>query len=345
MTAPAYRVERADPQLVQEAVVGLWRGNLGGGVDLYKKYRWLYGEEASQPGDIYLLYVSSQDAPVGAYGLVPRNFRAADRIVRGAILSDLVVDSKHRTLFPGMLLQKTVVEDGGHRYELIYGFPNSNAKPLFRRLGYRPLGHMVRYTRLVDATKKVKERLHPLLGAVISPVVNLALRMEIALKTRQSKHRVAFSWNETGVNQWPLSTIRTAAVQGSRDAQFLHHRFARNPRGHFDLLGLLGNNNSVEGYAVVQTKLGVLSIVDLYVESQNLTATLLELISEARGRGAEAIHVELLDTPAVSNAVKAAGFLAREAREVYYFTATDSPFRRMLDDGIGWYLTAADEDQ
>ncbi|MEK6749933.1 MAG: hypothetical protein AABY83_12125 [Pseudomonadota bacterium] len=345
MTTPPYRVERANPRLVQEAVVALWRGNLGAGIDLHKKYQWLYGEEAEQPGDIYLLYVSTQSTPVGACGLVPRRFMVPGRVVKAAVLSDLVVDKQHRTLFPAMLLQKSVVEDGGRRYDLIYGFPNANAKPLFRRLGYMPLGRMVRFTRIVNAKQKLKARFHTSIAAVLAPIANLVLAVDFLLKKRQGLECVKFNWNDANIELWPMSRIHQAAVHGLRDSLFLHHRYAKNPSENYELMGIFGPKNLFEGYAVVHTSQDVMHVDDLFVNQDKTAVALLALIREAKKRTVTSMHVEMLETPQQLIFSKSAGLLARENREIYYFTAGDAPLRNILSGSEAWFLTAADEDQ
>jgi len=346
MTTPTYRVERSDPQQVRDAVIALWRDNLGTGINLGKKFDWIYGSTATMPADIYLLYTNTQDEPVGAYGLVPRQFNVNGQHINAAVLSDLVVDKKHRTLYPAMKLQKTVLEEGGQRYQLIYGFPNKNAKPIFLRLGYRVGGMLRRYAMVIDVGDKLAARLSsPALARLIAPTANATLRLLASLRNTENIRCETVGWNDPRIAAWQQLATSPAPIAAMRTQEAMHQRFAKNPRGYFELIGLLSKDNTLLGYAVAHIIDNVMYIDDLQVASATASAALVAIGCEASARKLKSVNIELLDTPATNLVTDKARFRGRESREMFYFASKDSPLRDALAQSEDWYITSADEDQ
>ena len=83
----------------------------------------------------------------GAPGREP--FWLGGQRIEAGVLVDLAVSPAHRTLFPALLLQKSLLAAGLEAREVLYAFPNQKAAAVFQRAGYRHIGLMTRYVRVL----------------------------------------------------------------------------------------------------------------------------------------------------------------------------------------------------
>ncbi len=157
-TAPQYLVEAGLPARDHDTVLGLWRGNLGQDARMTAKYEWFYlrcphGEPLMQ----LLLDVAGQ-AHVGTASAGRRRLEWRGRELRAGVLVDLAVLPQHRSLGPALMLQQGLIAAAGEALDVLYGFPNQKAAPVFKRLGYAQPAQLVRYARVLRHAGYLRER-------------------------------------------------------------------------------------------------------------------------------------------------------------------------------------------
>ena len=77
----------------------------------------------------------------------PRRFGFGDRVVRGALLGNLMVATAYRTFFPGVALMRRAVTDlrESGAADFAYGDPNELARPVAEAAGLRKVGTLRRF--------------------------------------------------------------------------------------------------------------------------------------------------------------------------------------------------------
>src|SRR5687768_3975819 len=113
---PRYVVERRPVAEVEADLRRLWDDNLTVAGGVARKFAWLYRE-------------------------------APD--LRAGVLADLAVDRPHRSVGPALALAREAKAWTLGNLDLAYGFPNKLAEGVFKRVGYKVLGTMPRYARVL----------------------------------------------------------------------------------------------------------------------------------------------------------------------------------------------------
>ena len=132
--APQYTLREGDAAVDRDTVLGIWAGNLGRDALMPAKYDWFYRQSPHGAPLMQLLHHGEHAIGTCAAGM--REFMLGDRCIRGGVLVDLAVLPEHRSLGPAMLLQQGLVAAADRRQiDLLYGFPNPKAAPVFKRMG------------------------------------------------------------------------------------------------------------------------------------------------------------------------------------------------------------------
>src|SRR5690606_34906002 len=116
-------------------------------------------------------------AIVGTAGVGWRRMRLDGRELRGGLLADMAVMAGHRMLGPALLLQRTACETALQEGDLVYGFPNPNAVPVVKRLGYVHVGDMTTYARAVRHASYLARRLPAALAGPLGACIDRAVRL------------------------------------------------------------------------------------------------------------------------------------------------------------------------
>lgn len=169
-TTPQYVTREGDATTDREAVLAVWRGNLGQDARMTVKYDWFYRSAPAGTPLLQLLMHTGMEAPVGVCAAGRRRMLRNGREVRAGVLVDLAVMIEHRSLGPALILQQALFAAGKRELDLLYGFPNPKAAPVFKRIGYQQLTDMVRHVRVVRHAPYLHRRLRRIPGLLAAPV-------------------------------------------------------------------------------------------------------------------------------------------------------------------------------
>ncbi|WP_300617537.1 hypothetical protein [Dokdonella sp.] len=344
---PSYRVERGDIERDRDAVLRIWRGNLGRDEHMRAKFDWFYRHCPYGAPLLALLRHEPDGGFVGVAAAGPRRMAYGARTMTAGVLVDLAVAAEHRSLGPALMLQRELAAAGAQHFDLLYGFPNAKAVPLIRRLGlYEPVGDMVRYARVLRYRHYVGRRL----PRAVAPLAGLAI---------DATRRIAETWRA-----WTLDGIRVdwsgfddvridalweraprdGACVAVRDRRFLRWRF-----GHAAGTRLLRvsdrDGDTLQAWFACQTKDKVLHVGDAWSDAGSAgigRGHIEALLHAAYGTGHAAISFEFSGPERGLSAWKDAGFVERGRRPVYgrWCAADAAP-----DLSRTLHLTSADEDE
>jgi hypothetical protein len=342
----AYSVSPADVRADRATVLSLWRGNLDEGDEPEAKFQWFYHDHPNGPSLMLFLRHGAEHTPVGTAGVGGRELLANGAAYRGGVLADLLVVPSHRTLFPAMELQRAATRAGLAVCSVVFGVPNEKAVPVFRRLGYAPIGDLLRFVVVLRYGEVLRRRMPSWLARVGGAALDRV--MPILRRAGSVKTPVRGEWREpsdvTLDDLW--SRARSfAGVIGVRDARYLTWRFfarAKHPHRLFALHS--GQDRRLIGYAVCESARPTLHVRDFLVDRAvpgGVGLLVDTLARQAYREGFSTLSLDFMGGADDCEALRRAGMRERDRRPVFasFAVGQDVTLR-----GLPWYVTRADID-
>ncbi len=360
-----YAVERMAPDAARAELARLWDGNLTieGGVD--RKFDWLYREAPDLPDGVFLLAAEQggERRWVGTAGVGVRRVWAGGRELRAGLLADLAVDRDHRTVMPALALVRAVRTWALGSLDLAYGFPNKHAEGVFTRVGYKPLGRMGRWARVLRhagyvarvkelelprvpaRVRRVVDRAAavPMIASIAGRAVDAARLVKVTGAALSAARGLKLVWAD-GVDDridaiWEAARSSYDAV-GVRTSRFLRWRFPF-PAGAQLALAVTRGVAAPRAYAVIERDGDVAHVRDLFGVREDVGALLDLLVPALYGRGYVSISMRYLGPRWLVEALESRGFVPRVSGRQVSFGVRDGLDPQPFGD---WYVTDADED-
>jgi hypothetical protein len=346
MKASEIRIQRVDPSADGAAIRAVLARNLPDAARP-DRYAWVYESNPDGPALVWLAQ-DATGAPVGTSAAYPRRMHLDGSTVRALNLSDFAVDTAFRTLGPALqLLRATLEPVNAGEYAFSYDFPSESMRALYRRMGGADLGRKERWVRPVDLRPIAKRKMGDgIVGSVVGAAGQAALRARDALNGIPAGLSIEPLEGECGAEFDALDERlgRLRPVTGVRDARYLNWRYGR---GGYTFL-CARRDGALEGFLVVGTEdPEVVPVLDLFAPEANgvCRGLVAGAVDFARGRGSEALWVEVLADSGSAKAVQALGFVKRDDTEgPVPFAGPESPHRSLLADADNWWITGGDRD-
>jgi len=371
VTKVSYTVSRLAPAEARPELARLWSDNLTieGGVDA--KFAWLY-RDAPEPSESVFLLGAERDGDrqwVGTAGVGVRKVWARGRELRAGLLADLAVDRDHRSVMPALALVRAVRTYALDALDLAYGFPNNHAEGVFARVGYKPLGRMSRWARVLrhagyvarvrdlalrrvpPAVKRVMDRAAsmPVVQAIAGRAVDSARMVKVTGAAMQAAMQTKLIWVDQADDRfdalWESARDDHDAI-GVRSAKMLRWRFPPHP--HTKIALAVGRRDGApRAYAVIGQDGEVANLRDLFGRRAHIGLLLDLLIPALYARGASSVSMRYLGPRWLIDALEVRGFVQRATVRMVSVgvnPALDDATRAALTSADHWYLTDADED-
>lgn len=214
------------------------RSNLTGSAARFDaKYDWFYLDCPWGAPLLQAIVRGAGDEWVGVAAIGPRRMLLDGKEIRAGELVDLVVDSKHRSLGPALMLQQAIFDRALAEFDLIYGFPNPKALPVVKRVGYSSFPDIVRASRVLRHApylQRVMPRLPARIGGFALDFVDrcgdigrwLTGSRYVYEWSSEVTLRMQELWNRTRPHKG-LVSVRDRETLGWRftQAEFHHARF------------------------------------------------------------------------------------------------------------------------
>ena len=346
---PQYSTRDGDTFADRDAVLAVWRGNLGQEARMAAKYDWFYGRASAGAPLLQLLLHAGTAEPVGACAAGRRRMLREGHEWRAGVLVDLAVTPAHRSLGPALILQQGLFAAGQRDLDLLYGFPNPKATPVFKRIGYRKLADMVRHARVVRHAAYLRRRLPTLPAFAAAPLgalIDLGHRLRDTWRVPGAR-RLHAQWLDRVPDIQMLwnASPKPAAFTALRDAAHLRWRFDDAPTSDgqpsFQHL-LLADGDAMAAWFATRIDGSTLHVHDFWSRdgAQPSPAIVSALLRAARAQGHAAVSIELATSEARLQPWRQLGFEARGQRPVFGVLRGASP-----DAAVDLHLTSADEDE
>lgn len=340
----SYQILETDAARHADDLVALWARNLPVAGDPRARLRWLYEDAPAGRGRTLLL--TDGAAAVGCAGIGERRFLAAHggAPLRAAVMADLAVDREHRTLAPALKLVRAARERALAEHDFAYGFPNQAAVGLFKRAGYKPVGEMARWARLLRhgawLTRRTGSALVGRVGGAVLDSATLALSVAAA---RRGGAELRWLHRAAEIDARFDELARTAAARwpllGERSAAFLRWRFMELP-GPRAQIATLSRGEALVAYAVVDHEGTVANVRDFLAADDAALGRLLErLCVDLYRGGSTSVSLRFLGGLAVTSVLVGHRFVVRQNERTVVADGRGLPA-----SAEGWYITDADED-
>lgn len=347
--APAgtYAIHDGDVVRDRDTVLSIWHGNLGESERMRAKYEWFYLDAPSGAPLLKLLRHGADGAWVGTCASGRRRMLLRGKEIRGGVMVDLAVTPDHRSLGPAMMLQESIVDAGRRELDLLYGFPNPKAAAVFKRIGYRHLGDIVRYARVLRHCGYVRRHLPGVLAPLAGWLLDTVIGVRDAVR-RMTGPKLDATWSETADPRmsalWEVSAPADA-LTAVRDACHVRWRFDQSPvaRTHHLLL-TRPSDGALLAWFATQADGDTLVIRDFWSDDADKGVGVHyidALANAARRAGHASVSVEIAARESRVLPWKSRGFSARGQRSVFGLCSNGHDPVRAEE----LYLTAADEDE
>jgi hypothetical protein len=366
------------PEDARDDLVRLWAENLRLESSAGAKYAWLYQDAPIAPEHVWLLRATLEGAvsTVGTAGVGVRRFQIGDGAndVTAGLLADLAVDKAHRSVGPALGLVRAVKESvlgkgeapGAHAFA--YGFPNALAEGVFKRVGYRVLGVIGRYARVLrhaEYAARVRElelsRVPPAARELLYKVAEQPLlaamagaAVDMAQLARRSPAAVEAA-RKLRVEQAPAldaAAIDLLWARARGEHEVIAHRTSAVLAWRFPVMadrtwyGAYSRDSSrgLRAYALVERHAdGSAHVKDLFGHRSDMLGLLDLLPGLVYRTGAVSLSIRYLGAAWLREALEERGFAPRESKRMIAVGAAADTSER-VEQVERWHLTDFDED-
>lgn len=347
----AYFIRLTEAREAREALLPIWAENLPVRGEPEAKLRWFYCDGPHGPGRAFVIHPEREcAAAIGTAGFGVRALQFRDRTLRAALFADLAVDRAHRSGLPALALVRAVKRHVSESFDLGYGLPNARAAALYQRAGYRQLGEMQRYVRVLRAGAYLEQRLHAprvahAAAAIVDRVRAAASRARALRTGRDDELTWHASFDARFDRLWDAAR-GLAPIVCQRTAALLNWRFAAQP-GHRYHIATLADRASGElrAYAVVREVGLVAELADLFGAPHDLDPLLFHLAPALYELGFGSISFRVLGAPWIPELLARHGFARRKETRMVALSLGERMARdRAVVDPAAWFMTDLDED-
>lgn len=235
-----------------EPVANLWREGMSDPKIqdvISERLAWFYEKNPLGPAKTWLVKDTQAGEVIGCASVYPRRLRVGSQVVTAGVMADFLVSKKHRIAGPALQLQRTLAEQSAEAgFEFIYGYPNEQAWPIFKRIGYQAVARSSLWVKPLRAGYKLGDladsKLEPYVGPKLRQMLIPAaskwgsrvgdrllqandLRLSLG-KPRDLTSEV-LDVADPRFDQLEFAGSSLCDVSGARDAAYLNWRYTDHP--------------------------------------------------------------------------------------------------------------------
>jgi len=312
------------------------------------------GTVPASPAGPALTWVATEDDKgevIGCASVMPQRFVIEGERHLGGLAIDFAIDRRYRSYGMALRLQRAVSEqvwESGIGFLL--AFPNSAARGVFKRIGYKEMGRSWNGARLIRSFGKLRRHLRPIpVAATVGAGVDLLLLMRNRVSLRAAPKDCQVELLDEADARWQQfwerrsGSIRFGTVH---DLEYLRWRHSQ-PAVHLRMFALSDEEGELQGYLSFTRQGDVLEVRDVQVSSERWFGPLLDRFWQEMYRAkALVINISLVGTDTMIRRFQRAGFLTRSVDGWAGVLPGPTLERDLLGAvrGDAWYLGEADLD-
>jgi hypothetical protein len=340
-TVGEYVVTPADLGADRSEIVRLWAENFG--LDQpERRYDWLYATGLTRGW----LLRTADGLGVGAAALSHRSFRLNGEIVRGTQAIDFVVDGAHRTLGPAIQLQQSVTAAlVDERVPVAYALPNRKSEGVLIRSGYRKIGALQRWAKVLRYEDVIERRLAipfaGVAGRAVSAAAGVVARDRWVRVPDGTRMESVTAFDSRFDDLWQRSAGQFHLV-GERNADYLQWRFSAHPAREYSTVAMVGADDRLLGYVVHYEDADAIRVADtLAIDYPTWKTLLAAFVRQVRGTSAAVVSLLHFGSAEFETMLDELGFQPRAMdSSVLVFKGSANA----ASEAHRWFATEADRD-
>jgi GNAT superfamily N-acetyltransferase len=311
------------------------------------RFDWLYLRNPHGFARVWIAVDLVCDGIVGAAAAFPRKLCKAGSSCLGQVLGDFCVDPQYRSLGLALQLQRACLEQVSSPCSVLsYDFPSDRMMAIYRRMRLAPMGQMVRWSKPLQAERKMCELVRsPALARGLAAPINklLVWRDKRSASNHEwliEEHRGACGDEFTRLARSIGSRYGTCI---ERSADYLNWRFLGHPLARYQFL-TARRGKELLGYLIFSQTADDAKIVDLFgIDNAAMwTALLAHAVSLLRSLGTIAVSMPALASNPWVGLLKGLGFRPRESCPVVSYTSGKDTTPDA--EASSWFLTDGDRE-
>lgn len=344
----SYIVEQTSYSQCRNSIISLWTEGFKGMNEnrADKRFLWMYKNNPAGNGLFFILRDVRDNEVVGIQCLGKRAWNGTAGELKLGTMADLVVEQKQRSLGPALQLVKGVISQSAQAVDVLYGFPNRKAQVIFKRSGYKELGGMVRYAKVLRSNRYLSGKVPAWLSPLIASTINLAIHSYGITSMLLSKMTVKGEWVdhfdarfdglwEKNKRQFPMISDRSAKV--------LNWRYFSGPDKKNWKIFIISRGNEILGYIVANINNGTAIISDFAFNgsTKNLFYLFSQFIWRVLRLGCQSVTFEFFGDKNIVSQLGRLGFQPRESHPIHFLLCND---KLAGIEECDWYVTGFDRD-
>ncbi|WNO08519.1 hypothetical protein [Teredinibacter sp. KSP-S5-2] len=346
-----YVVEEEEYQTLTEEVITLRQGEERWQGEYTNHYNWFYLNSPYPSKRIFTLRLEQQASPlIGTQGLFTRNWKTDFGISKISVIGDMYVAKAHRTLGPALKLLRHVTDQACQDTDIIYSFPNKNAEPVFKRIGYKKVNDLTRYSRPLRCKEILQSHQKLKMLTPFSRLIDFCLFIELHLRGFFTpNYNVDIQQpNEDELNDLWVDANMHYSMIGKRDAAFIKWRLANHTKNNTQLAIIRKQcDNTIQSYVIFETDAqGHIDIDDILCRNgaKQLKSMLVAFLLYAYGKKIKTVSFVFSGNSEIKDTLSALRMHPRESKPVYCYASSSSPENALINFARSVFITTADQD-
>ncbi len=313
----SYRVEPFDPSEHRDQLLALWASTMDNrriaeATEL--RYDWLY-QRNPRGACTCVVILEETGELIGCASAILRRMSVQGRDDSAGMLCDFAIDERYRTAGPALAVQRRVAKEcAAAGVPFLFGYPNENAAPIFKRLRYKFVGDAEAWVKPLHSEYKVRERIaNPTAARAASALLDIGLRARDVATFLRHPHRFRTEILERADQRFDQlwERARPPYITGTKSSEFLNWRYSDNPTADFAYCTVTHAGELV-GYVVYSVVNDAVVIADLLCDlERDLDLLLFAFAERMRRLGHRSIYAGYAGTPTVTRALARNYFIKR----------------------------------
>lgn len=311
------------------------------------RFDWLYKNNPCGKARAWLAVDSGDRSVVGLAGAFPRRINIWGQEEFGWVLGDFCIHPEYRSMGPALQLQRAcLAEVASGKIALCYDFPSMSMMSIYKRLGIRSSGRMLRLAKLLRVDRKIEEIVKvPVLSRGLSAIGNLLLKP--GSRKRDTNGAFTVSLHEQACGE-EFSELARAVDDRlgpciRRSAKYLNWRYLASPLCRYQFL-TARREGVLSAYAVFTQTGADATLVDLFgVDDPAVIGGLVDhLVAFLRER-VVTLSAPMFESHPWISLFYDLGFRERESCPVVvYFSPAFAEGRKI--ENLHWFFEEGDRD-
>ena len=341
-----YKIIEADIRKDKETIISLLKAD--NRTISSEIYDWKYFNYPYESPRVWFIVHTKTKKIVGSGSAFPRIISVKGKLIPVITTADLVVDVKHRSLFPAIKLEQEIIKQlKKTNYSFIYSYINKNSKPVFDKIGYKEIGDFRQYVKLLKISnlpnKYIPNYLNFKLTKIIIDLFLSLFSKELYYNNKSNYNIELLEVFDKRFDYFYNTIIKQYNIIGDRRENFLTWRYIKKP-GCDHKIFCITNNKDILGYIVYTKKDNTYYINDFVCISDNINTLISEFMLFARKNKISAVEFRYMGDNNFIREIKKYLFISFKKKDKGIYIFFNNYFNNInLSNNSNWHFFSHDK--